>query len=150
MNAMTGDAVAQRLDGIVYEKKQRHPRSFDLTVGSISRVEGPGALDFGGSELEAAPLELLEVEKRSPEDDYGWWNLAEGRYRVRYNEQIVQDGEFVGFVQPHRRLLAAGADHAQVLVTPDHDTIESLLNVGEHGLRIKENARISTLVMLAS
>lgn len=147
MNALTGEEIAQCLDGIVYEKKQRHAHAFDLTVDAISRFEGPGRLDFGGSEFEAAASKEIQVEKRSPDDDYGWWSLSEGRYRVRFNERITTDDEVSAWILPHERLLHAGGDHSSVPVTGSDRTLAALLSVGEHGLYIKENARISTLIV---
>lgn len=48
------DTLAERVDGLLHLDTQRAPSGLDLTAGSIFRLTGPGRVDFGGSELEAA------------------------------------------------------------------------------------------------
>src|SRR6056297_296004 len=81
------------VDDLVYEPTQTDSRGLDLTVDSISRITEPGRVDFGGGELEPAETEPVATEKRDPEDDYGWWELAEGVYLIDYNEALsIPDG----------------------------------------------------------
>lgn len=134
------------VDGLVYEPTQTDSPGLDLTVASINRVTEPGCVDFGGSELEAAEIELLEAEKRDSDDDYGWWTLTEGVYLIEYNETLSAPDD-VGFVlQTRRAVRTRGAFHPTVHLTGGHSLGPIPLTVGEGGINIKENARLSTLL----
>jgi hypothetical protein len=133
---------AQFLDGIVHEPTQTEGRGFDLTVDEVYAVTGPGRVDFGGGELEPADVEPHDSEKRDPDDDYEWWHLDAGQYLVEYNESLaVDDMSFT--LQTRDELLERGAFHPTLHVT---DLPRVPLAVGDAGIRLKENARISTLI----
>jgi len=132
----------QFLEGIVHEPSQTEGRGFDLTVAEVYEITGPGRVDFGGGELEAAEIEAHDSEKRHDDDDYEWWHLDEGQYLVDYNESLTSE-EMSFVVQTRDELLARGAFHPTLHVT---ELPKVPLSVGGAGLRIKENARISTLV----
>ncbi|MFW6435840.1 MAG: dCTP deaminase [Halovenus sp.] len=132
----------QFLSGIVHEPTQTEGRGFDLTVAEIHEITEPGRVDFGGGELEAAGTEPHDSEKRNDEDEYEWWHLDEGQYLVEYNESLTSaDLSFV--LQTRDELLARGAFHPTLHVT---ELPRVPLSVGGAGLRLKENARVSTLV----
>ncbi len=116
-------------------------------MAEVHRLSGPGALDFGGSEFEEAPHEQVAPEKASPDDDYGWWNLGAGAYLLRYNETADLGDDHLAFVFPHERLLQAGASHAAFQISGGRDPLGALLTVGAQGVRIKENARVSRLLL---
>lgn len=149
MRYLTGGEVAATLANLVHQETQQHDYEMDLTVGGIFQLTGPGALDFGGSEYEQVGREALEPVKASPSDKYGWWNLSQGTYLVRFNEKVKLAEAQVAFVQPHERLLLAGGQHPTFFLRGDREALETLLTVGEAGLRIKENARLSKLLVLA-
>ncbi len=133
---------AQFLSGLVHEPTQREGEGFDLTVAEIYEVTDPGRVDFGGGELDPAGLEPHESEKRAPDDDYEWWHLAAGQYLLEHNEAIAStDVRFT--LQTRDELLARGASHPTLHVT---ELPRVPLSVGGAGLRLKENARVSTLV----
>ena len=132
----------QFLSDIVHEPSQREGRGFDLTVAQIHEVTGPGRVDFGGGELEPADCDPHPSEKRNPDDDYEWWHLDAGQYLLEYNESITSDD--VAFtLQTRDELLARGAVHPRLSVT---ELPRVPLSVGGAGIRIKENARVSTVV----
>ncbi|WP_336328288.1 dCTP deaminase [Halovenus sp. HT40] len=133
---------AQFLDGIVHEPTQTEGRGFDLTVSEVYEITGPGRVDFGGGELEPAETTPHDSEKRDPEDDYEWWHLDAGQYLIEYNESLT--GSDMAFtVQTRTDLLERGAAHPTLSVT----TLPRVpLSVGGAGFRLKENARVSTLV----
>jgi deoxycytidine triphosphate deaminase len=141
MNTRTGDEIAEHLEGIVHDDTQRQPHGYDLTVAKIFAFSEAGSLDFGGGEYEAAELRELEALERDPDDDYGWWDLPDGRYLARLNESLAD--EFPLTLEPHPRLLRAGATHATLTWTDADGPIDVLIDVGEVGVHIKENARIS-------
>jgi hypothetical protein len=148
MRYLSGAEVAALLANLIHQGTQQHPHETDLTVGAIFRVTGGGALDFGGSEYAMAAREELTPEKASADEKYGWWNLGPGTYVVRYNETASLAETQVAFVQPHERLLLAGGSHPTFYFRGQRDQLETLLTVGEAGLRIKENARLSKLLVL--
>lgn len=130
------------LSGFVHEPTQAGERGFDLTVAEVHEVSEAGRVDFGGGELEPAGTEPHPTRRRDDDDDYGWWNLDAGQYLVEYNESLT--GEGMAFtLQTRDELLARGACHPTLRVT---DLPRVPLSVGGAGIRIKENARVSTLV----
>lgn len=142
------ERTLDHIGGILHADTQRAAVGVDLTAAGVARIEGPGSLDFGGSEFETADVRALEPELRDPDDDYGWWELDPGSYLVRYNETLdVDDGDVVR-VLPLERLLRAGASHAAFLVDGPRDPLETLLTVGAAGCRLKENCRISRALVV--
>lgn len=147
MRILDADATAGLVGGLVHLPTQRAPAGLDLTVERVARVAGPGRLDFGGSELAAAAREELGPELASPGDDYGWWELAAGTYLVRYNEAVeLADGQ-VATVHALPRLLQAGASHPAFVADGAGEPLQVLLTVGEGGCALKENCRISRLLV---
>ncbi len=146
---MTGEQIVALTTGSISAKKQQGPISLDLTVNEIRKIDQGGALDFGGSEFQEASTTLLKPEKKSPEEPYGWWNLKQGQYLIKFNEKFNLKNQALILVIPHGRLLTAGGSHPCVIEDPDKD-IRILLSVGIHGLSIKENARVSQALVLAA
>lgn len=130
------------LDHVVHEPTQTEGRGFDLTVAEVYEVTEPGHVDFGGGELEAADLEPHDSEKRHPDDDYEWWSLDAGTYLIEYNESIAAT-DVIFTVQTRAEILERGAFHPTLRIT---DLPRVPLTVGGAGLKIKENARVSTIV----
>jgi len=132
----------QFVDGILHEPTQTEGRGFDLTVSEVYEVTSPGRVDFGGGELDPADLEPHQTQKRNEDDDYEWWHLDAGTYLLEYNERLTV-GDLSLTLQTRDELLARGASHPTLQVT----TLPNVpLTVGGAGIRLKENARISTLV----
>lgn len=137
------DPLSEVVDNLVYEPVQVHDGRIDLTVGAVYDVAGPGRLDFGGDELEDADLEPVGTEAREPDDEYEWWHLTEGTYLVQYNE-FLGDSDDTLVLQPRGELLARGCSHPTVHVSSHLPLVP--LSIASGGLKLKENARISTLV----
>ncbi|MFB6354479.1 MAG: dCTP deaminase [Halobacteriales archaeon] len=129
------------LDGLVHAETQVGDRGVDLTVAAVYEHDGPGRVDFGGGELEPASLTPHDRQLRNPDDDYVWWHLEPGGYLFEYNERLVGDGAYR--VQTRDAVRERGAFHPALVV----DSLGRMpLFVGDGGLRLKENARISTLL----
>lgn len=130
------------VEGLVHEPTQvRDDGGIDLTVTEIYDVRTPGRVDFGGGELDSADLEPHPRVWRNRDDDYEWWHLGAGTYLVEYNESLAE----TAFLQPRLELVERGATHPTLRL----DQLPTLpLTVGGAGLRLKENARISTLLPL--
>ena len=133
---------AQFLDGIVHEPTQSEGRGFDLTLAEVYEVAEPGRVDFGGGELEDATVHPHDSETRHPDDDYEWWHLDAGQYLIEYNESLTSD-DMAFTLQTRDDLLTRGAFHPTLRVA---DLSRVPLSVGGAGVRLKENARVSTLV----
>jgi hypothetical protein len=133
-------SITDRIEGIVHEATQLHDRGLDLTAAEIHEIDEPGRVDFGGDELADAELSDHELTRRNPDDDYGWWYLDEGGYLLEHNETLTGDGPLT--LQTRDAVRARGAFHPTVTV----DELGLLpLWVGG-GIRLKENARVSTLL----
>ncbi|MFB6167605.1 MAG: dCTP deaminase [Haloferacaceae archaeon] len=128
------------VDGIVHEPTQaRDDGGVDLTVTEVHEVERPGRVDFGGGELEPAGLEPHPRVWRDEDDDYEWWHLDAGTYLIEYNESLSG----AALLQPRAEVVERGGSHPTLRVT-ELPTVP--LTVGGAGLRLKENARVSTLL----
>ncbi len=147
--SVPADSIAEHLDGLVHLDTQQAPNGIDLTVDSIARPTGPGQLDFGGSEFASMPREPLSPVLDDPDDDYGWWTLEEGTYIVQYNESLTMPEGQQARLYPLERTLRAGAHHGTYILDDGRDPIETLLVVGRMGCRLKENCRLSRLVLFA-
>jgi len=146
MKPITGEDVSKLTEGLLSDKHQVKDLTVDLTVKEIYRPLSSGQLDFGGSEYKEPDLEKVDTYRLDEDADYGWWNLEEGTYLVKFNE-TVEELEGLGLLSPHPRLLKTGATHPSLVVHEWEDDYVLPLNVGGWGLDIKENARISKLMI---
>lgn len=132
--------LAEAVEGLLHADTQVTDRGVDLSVAAVFDHTGPGRVDFGGGELEPAAIEPRPTALRNPDDDYGWWKLEPGTYLIEYNERLVGDGPYR--LQTRDAVRQRGAFHPTLVV----DSLDRLpLHVGPGGLRLKENARVSTL-----
>ena len=134
--------IPELLDGIVHEPTQRTSDGFDLTLAAVFNVSDSGRVDFGGDELAEASVDPVPTWKRNQDDDYEWWQLDAGHYLIEYNESLTSE-EVSLTVQAREELLERGAFHPTVTVGR---LPRMPLSVGGAGIRLKENARISTIV----
>lgn len=149
MKFLSSAEVLKRLEGSIDGEIQAEERGVALTAASIHRLESPARLDFAGSEHEPATTTEVAVEKRDPQDTYGWWLLEEGTYLLHLNEEISLPGGALGIVGPHPRLLEGGASHPAVHLPGGRQVHRPVLplTVCERGLALQENGRVSILVV---
>ncbi len=76
---------------------------------------------------------------RDPDDDYQWWELSAGTYLIEYNESLTDEA----LLQPRPELVERGGSHPTLRVT---ELPRVPLSVGGAGLRLKANARVSSLL----
>lgn len=147
MKYLAGQKVTAIVENLIDAGVQGHDYESDLTVGQVSRPAGPGSVDFGGSEASVAALEPIAPE-RSAAEEHGWWVLAPGAYLIRFNEVPQLGINQIAFIQPHERLVRAGAMHPSFYFRATREHLDTMLLVGGGGIRIKENARVSKLLVL--
>jgi deoxycytidine triphosphate deaminase len=141
---LTGDNLESYLTNAVHVPKQKHDFSFDLTVKSIFQPSPPAYIDFGGSEYKPAPIKEYEVEKKSPDDEYGWWSIPHGPKLVTFNEQFTIDKKTLIIVYPHEKLFQVGAFMVPFVVDSSDPKVFFL--VGMPNLNIKQNAIIAKAI----
>lgn len=151
MRLLSARETHSHLDGLVHFDTQAPTETgLDLTAAGVFAFTGRGQIDFGGSEAHAAERQRLDPQKDDPTDDYGWWSLEAGTYAVDYNESVELDRGEAALIVPHERLLATGAHHPAFWLQAPREAggpLEAVLSVGGPGMRIKENARLSTLLL---
>lgn len=127
---------------------QLTPQGFDLTAGEIHRIKGHGSLDFSNSEREIPESEKIEPVKKDEEDDYGWWQLEPGAYKVVMNEKVDIPEHLTAFAYPRSSLLRMGCSVENAVWDAGYTGTGSFLLVVENdqGVDIKENARVNQLV----
>ena len=138
---MRASELTTLVDGLLHEETQVTDRGLDLTVAEIYEIEAAGRVDFGGGELEEAALAPHDKQWRDEDDDYRWWQLDGGQYLVEYNESFSVDNPLT--VQTRNAVLERGAFHPTL---ERHDLGRVPLSVSPGGIRLKENARISTVL----
>lgn len=133
------------LEGIVHEPTQTEGPGLDLTLADVYEIEDPGRVDFGGGELEAAGRTSVSTTVRNPDDDYEWYYLPAGQYLLAFNERFAEPGGDAYWLQTRAVLREAGAFHPSLRV---RELNPVPFSVGGAGIRLKENARVSTLYPL--
>jgi len=147
MKPISGEKTSELVEGIVCKEKQMKELTFDLTVREVHGLKGSGSLDFGGSEYAESEKEKLEPVREKEEDEHGWWMLDEGTYLIKFNETVKPiDG--LGLISPHPRLLKTGATHPTLFVHEWERDYVLPIQVSRQGLDLKENARVSKLIVL--
>ncbi len=147
LSLLSGEGVVELLENLTYEKTQIQKFGVDLTVKKIYVLESPGSLDFGGSELEFGDKCRYKLEKRDPDDKYSWWNLPPGDYILEYNEKIILPKGMISILQPRTEIMKNGSYHPTIVLTSDDSLPTVTLSVGQQGIKIKQNARISRLMV---
>lgn len=142
---LPGKKVKKYVDGIIHEETQLAEKGVDLTVDSVSRPETPTDLDFGGGEEQIGESVEITPKKRNEDDEYGWWNLEKGLYIIEFNEEI-EVAEAAGTVVPLARLTKSGSFHGSLKFSGRLES-NPVLSVSSAGLNLKENARISRLLV---
>ncbi len=139
-------------DGLVQEyvhlETQLQPNGFDMTAGEIHRYKGKGKLDFSNSEREIPETEKVEPVKKNEDDDYGWWDLEPGVYKVVMNEKVDIPNHITALAFPRSSLLRMGCTIENAVWDSGYTGTGSfMLEVhNSEGVEIKENARVNQLV----
>jgi dUTP pyrophosphatase len=123
---------------------QIQPNGIDVTLESVWRVGGAGAL--GLTNAERVIPERIPVDA-SPD---GWFTLPPGTYIIRLQETVALPLDVMAFGRPRSSLLrCAAALHTAVWDAGYHGRSESLLVVyGSEGIRLARGARVLQLVFV--
>jgi dUTP pyrophosphatase len=132
----------------IHLETQLTPQGFDLTVQEIHEFNGGGKLDFSNDEREIPDSEPIEPEKKNEEDEYGWWELEPGTYKVVMNEKVDIPNDLTGYAFPRSSLLRMGITIENAVWDSGFTGTGSFkLSVdNEDGVEIKENARLNQIV----
>jgi len=128
--------------------EQLTPNGFDFTAAEIHRFKDSGKLDFSNSEREIPGTEKVEPVKKNAEDEYGWWKLEPGVYKIKTNEIVDLPEDVIAFAYPRSSLLRMGCTIENgVWDAGFRGQSEFMLIVeNEEGVEIKENARVNHIV----
>lgn len=131
-------------------EQQLQPNGFDMTVDKIYRFKSNGQLDFSNSERIITDCEEIKPIKENEDDEYGWWNLEPGCYKIKINEKINLPKNLISLAFSRTSLLRNGASTEHAVWDAGYSgKSEFLLNVNnEDGIKIKENARIAQMVFI--
>lgn len=136
------------IEGYIDLDTQLTPNGFDLTAAEVFEFDAPGALDFSNKERKVPEGKKALPEKKSPQDQFGWWNLPKGIYKVRTNESVNLPNDLVAIAFSRTSLLRMGAftQHG-VWDAGFRGRGEFILAVDNpNGIAIKQNARVAQLV----
>ncbi len=149
MKREAGGDILGFISNIIHEKKQVEDYGVYLTIAKIFQLTSRGEIDFGGSEYKRSKIHEIKPVKRKGEDKYGWWNLSHGEYLIEFNEELqdLLPAAKLVILQPSERITANGAFHTTNVIEKK-GKIRVTLYIGKNGLNIKENARISKLIVL--
>lgn len=147
--------IQEMVSGYISEKKQ-FPDGDSvalLTVAGVGTFSYRGSLDFGGSEYKQAKIKWLQPQKKADDEKYGWWHLSEGMYIIELNERVRPAEGSSLYLQVWESAETAGIVHPSGIIHPQENVEETTplritVSVGSTGVDIKENARISRLVLL--
>lgn len=142
--------IDQVIENYIHDGKQidENTGTMILTVGRIGTLVGRGSLDFGGSEYTPTPTAWQEPVKKNADDKYGWWNLEPGSYLLEFNESVVlQEGE-KAVLQIWEEAARTGVAHPTEVILTSREPLATVMTVPNPGVDIKENARISRVVLL--
>lgn len=146
-NLLRGSQAQSFVESLIHAKTQIQGHRIVLTVGQIARLSGSASFDFGGSEFADCTKELLSPEKADP-DDYGWWTLPPGTYLIEFNEGLDLPSGHMAILQPWGQTAANGLAHPTRVLSGRHRTVSVPVTVRDVDIHIKENARLSELLVL--
>lgn len=145
MQLVSGKEAAQRVRNLINAQHQVHAYAVELTAKQIYSLSPTGEVDFGGSEYVAAERQPVPAHQKHSQDRYQWWSLLHGAYLVEFNEVGELADNEIALLEPHERLLRAGAEHPALFLRGKLNPLTTLLSVTCPRVQIKQNARISTL-----
>ncbi|MBI4462239.1 MAG: hypothetical protein HY653_04970 [Acidobacteria bacterium] len=145
MQLLPGRLAVERVKNLISDKHQVHAYHVDLTARTIYGLNPTGEVDFGGSEYAPALRQELRTHQKHSQDRYQWWELPHGAYLVEFNEAVDLAENEIALLEPHERLLRAGASHPANFLRGPVNPVHTVLNVTSARIQIKQNARLAVL-----
>ena len=151
VSVLSASGIGRLLDGdppllepVTDREQQLQPNGFDLTLESVWRMDGPGAL--GVTNAQRVIPERVEVAA----SDDGWFDLTPGTYAIRFHEVVALPLDVMALGWPRSSLLRSGAAiHTAVWDAGYHGRSEALLMVhAEAGIRLALGARVLQIVFV--
>lgn len=138
------DGEPPLLEPVVDRDEHIQPNGFDVTLESVWRMEGTGALGATNAER-AIPA---RVPLQASEDR--WFELSPGTYVIRFRETVALPLDVMAFGRPRSSLLRCGAAiHTAVWDAGYRGRSEALLVVyAGSGVRLAAGARVLQLVFV--
>jgi len=132
----------------IHLETQATSNGFDLTVNKIFEFNGAGTLDFSNKERKIPAEKELAPKFKNPKDEFGWWNLKKGAYKVKTNESVNLPKDLVAVAFPRSSLLRMGAFTQTAVWDAGFRGISEFILIVNNpkGIRVKQNARIAQLV----
>jgi len=125
-------------------QSQLQPCGVDMTLREAHALADAGEIDFDNSKR--------KISKSAPIafDAEGKVHLAQGSYKIIYNEYVRVPADACAFGFPRSSLLRCGADIRCAVWDPGYEgRSESLLVVGNaHGITLHKNAKVMQLVFV--
>ena len=144
------ELVTEVENGLVKEmvdpEKQVQVNGIDLSLSRIETFSGCGRIAFDNSERKISDCKVLNF------DDDGWIFLAEGCYKVIFNEVVSIPKDLCAIGRPRSSLLRSGCTVDSAIWDAGYEgRSESLLIVKNgDGVHLKKDARILQLIFLRS
>lgn len=148
----------QEIEDLIKEKKlisgyidletQLTPNGFDMTAAQVFEYDGPGALDFSNNERVLPRTKELVPQKKGPDDNFGWWHLKKGAYKIATNEVVNIPNDLIGIAFTRSSLLRMGAFTQNGVWDAGFIGKSEFILIVEntHGIKLKQNARIIQLI----
>lgn len=141
---LTGRKVSEeKLVQHFLSDSQLQPAGIDLTLKEVHKFEDAGEIDFDNSKRKISKTSQIDFED-------GKVLLAQGCYKIIYNEYVELPLDCAAFGYPRSSLLRCGADvHCAVWDPGYHGRSESLLLVhNPHGIVLHKNSKVMQLVFV--
>jgi len=122
---------------------QLQPCGIDMTLKEVHSLSDSGEIDYDNSKRKISTSKKLEFVD-------GKLHLAQGCYKIIYNEYVSVPIDACAFGFPRSSLLRCGADVRCAVWDPGyHGRSESLLVVNsQHGITLHKNAKVCQLVFV--
>lgn len=136
------------IEGFIDLNTQLTPNGFDLTAANVFEFGGQGAVDFSNKERQISLCEEFFPEKQKNQDQFGWWVLKKGAYKVKTNETVNLSNGLTAQGFTRTSLLRMGAFTVHGVWDAGFKGKSEFVLVVENpfGLRLKQNARVVQLV----
>ncbi len=130
------------VEGMKDMELQVQPNGVELTLQEVRTIEGVGAVDFDNSKRQIPDSHLLGF------NEGGWIHLAQGSYKVLFNEVVNIPKDLAALAMPRSSLIRCGATlETAVWDAGYRGRSECMLVVhNPDGFDLEKNARLMQLV----